>query len=783
MRQEQGEAMGVLKNYFRWLQKDAPTGQPGQFPELQTDYQTSVPGIYCIGDLTGIPLIKLAAESGFKVIQNIKKTVSFDSNNNSDSYDIIICGAGPAGVAATIEAQKQGLKILLLEAAQPFNTIKNFPAGKPIYVTPESSQFQSALPFQNGTKESLLSEYNKILNSKDLPLKSGIKVESISQIKDAFTVHTSKGNYKSQVVIVAIGSSGNARRLNVSGENLEKVYNHLIDPKDIQNKKVMVIGGGDSALETAIALAENGNKVSLSYRKESFARPKEHNKKHFDKLVQEKMITPYFSSTVQSIQDKSIVLKLKKSEIKIDNDLVYTMLGTEIPITFFKRSKIKMEGEKNISWWIQLITMLLFFSMLYFGKAGNAFQLISKDNSFTDNVVNLIKGPFGIALTWSQGSYRWYGSLNFILGWLSSLFFIPFSIATGYTLIKEKKMYFSSIWKSIKYSYLTLATLLFTYIYVSSILGKTESWVEPPTYWYSLLYCTTMLLFGIRRMYVKPTKYVRLQTSTLLFIQIFFLFLLPFHLYEPFIARNFSDSWIIKEVFPQGKWSSFGLILFWPLNINDFGTSTFWTWFPVMQTFVILPTLIYFWGKGVYCGWICSCGGMAETLGDEYRQKAPHGPTAKKWENAGQVVLLFAFIVSIINTSQDGNMPDTLWGSYKFIVDIIFAGVLGLGIYFFYSGRFWCRYLCPLAALMHIYTKFSRFRIFSNKKRCISCNLCTKSCHMGIDVMNYANKGKPLDDIECVACSSCITVCPMDVLSFGKTPKTKSIEDKSNPSV
>lgn len=769
--------MNLISHYFHWLQKDNPTGIPSRFPELRENYETSVPGIYCIGDLTGIPLIKLAAESGYQVIEMLKRDKRFTPGKSVD-YDLIICGAGPAGIAAAIEAKKEGWKVLILEAATPFNTIKNFPAGKPIYVTPADTPFESALPFHDGTKESLLEEYNAILSSENPPIKTGTSVVSILQRGAIFEVQTNKELYRTQKVLVAIGSSGNARRLGVQGEELPKVYNQLIDPKEIVQKKVMIVGGGDSALETAIALAETGNRVSLSYRKEQFSRPKEHNLQRFNQLVNERKIVPYFNSNIKNISELSLTLTVDDSEIKIDNDIIFTMIGREIPISFFKRSKIEIEGEKNITWWIQLITMLLFFSMLYFGKAGNAFRVISAENSITTNVLNFLQAPSLNTLDWSLKNGNGFGAINFLLGWISALLLIPFAGATIITIIKKRQRYFTSPWKTLKYSYLFIAAASFSYVYISSTLGVTKGWVETPTEWYSLLYCTTMLLFGIRRIVVKPTRYVRWQTTTLLFIQIFFLYLLPFHLYKPLIADTFSsESWLITELFPQGKWSSFGFVLFWPLNINDFGTSIFWTWFPIFQTFVILPTLIYFWGKGVYCGWICSCGGMAETLGDEYRHKAPHGPKAKKWENAGQVVLLFSLIATIVHQTGESFFSTSLWGTYKFIVDIIFAGVLGLGIYFYFSGRFWCRYLCPLAALMHIYTKFSQFRIFADKKRCISCNICTKVCHMGIDVMNYANKGKSMNDIECVACSSCITSCPMDVLSFGRIKK-RSVNTK-----
>ena len=106
--------------------------------------------------------------------------------------------------------------------------------------------------------------------------------------------------------------------------------------------------------------------------------------------------------------------------------------------------------------------------------------------------------------------------------------------------------------------------------------------------------------------------------------------------------------------------------------------------------------------------------------------------------------------------------------NYKWVVDLLFAGIIGYGAYFWFSGRVWCRFACPLAALMHIYARFSRFRILADKKKCISCNVCTSVCHQGIDIMNFANKGLPMEDPQCVRCSACVQSCPTGVLSFGR---------------
>src|SRR5206468_328333 len=192
---------------------------------------------------------------------------------------------------------------------------------------------------------------------------------------------------------------------------------------------------------------------------------------------------------------------------------------------------------------------------------------------------------------------------------------------------------------------------------------------------------------------------------------------------------------------------------------------------------VLIPLAIWRFGKGAYCGWICSCGALAETLGDTQRHKMPHGPGWNRLNLAGQVVLAIAFVLLGVRIAgwvmPPGNWADAIFDPvlkerYKWTVDVFLAGVIGYGLYFWYSGRVWCRFFCPLAALMHIYARFSRFAIVPEKARCISCNACTASCHQGIDVMSFANRGRPMVDPECVRCSACVEVCPTGTLQFGQ---------------
>ena len=230
-------------------------------------------------------------------------------------------------------------------------------------------------------------------------------------------------------------------------------------------------------------------------------------------------------------------------------------------------------------------------------------------------------------------------------------------------------------------------------------------------------------------------------------------------------------------------WRAYGLILAWPLNVyNIFTHDPLWWWIGIgiLQTLILIPLGIYFFGKGVYCGWICSCGALAETLGDTQRQKMPHGPLWNRMNMIGQGVLLVAVLLLAVRivgwALPDGNWADSVFDPmlktpYKWFVDVFLAGVLGYGLYFWFSGRVWCRFMCPLAALMHIYARFSRFAIVADKKKCISCNVCTSVCHQGIDVMNFANKGLPMQDPECVRCSACVQSCPTGVLQFGQVDR------------
>ena len=334
----------------------------------------------------------------------------------------------------------------------------------------------------------------------------------------------------------------------------------------------------------------------------------------------------------------------------------------------------------------------------------------------------------------------------------------------------------------------------------STAFGTLAISLEEPGFYYTLVYTLCIIVFGFLRIRRRKTPYVRWQTLCLALVQIIPLFFLPY-LFLPYLGHNgwfdtgagktFADAFFPEVSYGHGReyWRSFGFILAWPLFIwNVFTSQPMWAWLIVSftQTFIIIPLLIFFWGKGAYCGWICSCGALAETLGDTHRHKMPHGPGWNRLNMLGQLILWVVFLLLVLRViswvDSDSWAVDFYNGllsgwscfggwvglNYYFLVDIVLAGILGVSFYFWFSGRVWCRFACPLAALMHIYARFSRFRIFPEKSKCISCNLCTSVCHQGIDIMNFANKGLPMEDPECVRCSACVQQCPTGVLSFGR---------------
>lgn len=757
-----------LSRYTHWLHTRWPAGTVEKLPDAREDGTTAVPGVRIVGDLTGIPLLKFSAHTGARAVQTIVRETDFtpSRDESDDVLDLAIVGAGVSGIAAALEAKKAGLFCKVFEATQPFSTIVNFPKGKPIYTYPTDMEPAGALKVSATVKEDLLAELEAQREAAGVEV-TRAHVTHLERKGGEVRLHHGPNRpvTRARRVIVAIGRTGNYRKLGVPGEPLDKVYNRLYDPKEYAGKQALVVGGGDSALETAIALASCGAQVTLSYRKKEFSRPKPDNLTKIRRLqsdpaaevaverpVSERVNTAAGSqirgdaapgslqllmgSQVRRIEPESVTLETADgTEQTLPNDVVFAMIGREAPLEFFRRSGIAIRGEWRTRTWVGFLLFFAFCVFLYHWK---------KDKGLP------------------------------ISAWFKEHGWFPFRVPA----------WFDAMGGSLAVRADTPGNLL-------HVLRET---MGNPGFYYTLAYSVVIVVFGIRRIRRRKTPYVTAQTLVLIAVQCVPLFLLP-QILLPWAGQNgwFDGGplgWVADQLFPQvsygfGReyWRAYGLILAWPLFIYNFFTDQpLWGWLVIggLQTFVVIPALVYYWGKGAYCGWICSCGALAETLGDTQRHKMPHGPIWNRVNMVGQVILAIA-LVMLATRILGWIWPGSFWAdffkgmlsglpfvNYEWLVDLMLAGTVGLACYFWFSGRVWCRFACPLAALMHVYARFSRFRIFADKAKCISCNVCTSVCHQGIDIMNFANKGLPMQDPQCVRCSACVQQCPTGVLSFGR---------------
>ena len=550
-----------IQTYTKWLHGRWPAGVVEKLPQVDEQYRSNIPGLYIVGDLTGIPLLKFSANSGALAVQQIvDEGITARESDTQGVLDVAIVGAGVSGMAAALAAREAGLSFTMFEATESFSTVVNFPRGKPIYLYPKDMTPAGELQLTADVKEPLVEEL--IRQTLDAGIEPHMaRIERVRREGDGlFHLDVAgEGVTKARRVIVGIGRSGNFRKLGVPGEELDHVYNRLHDPKDYAGKHVLVVGGGDSALEAAIAVALAGGEVTISYRKPEFARPKPGNVEKLEALSADPMAdvaidTPtservttssgafleearqagsirlMMGSQVERIEAGTVVMKDKSGEsIQLANDAVFTMIGREAPLEFFRRSGVRIRGEMSSQQWLGLGLFTALCTFIYNWKAGGQLtKLFESSQWFPFNIPALLRaGGEGLAMMAADPS----------------------------TLI---------------------GTLTIN-------LGK-------PGFYYSLLYSLLVCVFGYRRIQRRRTPYVRAQTLSLAAVQVVPLFLLPYILL-PYLGYNgLFDAGFGKAVadalFPavdygHGReyWRAFGLVLAWPLFIwNVFTWQPLWWW-------------------------------------------------------------------------------------------------------------------------------------------------------------------------------------------------------------
>jgi thioredoxin reductase (NADPH) len=312
-----------------------------ELPHVNRNFETNVPGIYIAGELGGMGLIKNAVEQGRQAVENIARSLS---KNHQAAYDLVIIGAGPAGISACLTAKKQGLRFILLEQDTLGGTVFTFPRQKIVMTSPMDLPLFGKVKLYQTRKADLLDLWQTVLKKNNLTIHENSKVDSVVPENGIFKVSTINGDqYTGAMVLLAIGRRGTPRKLNIPGEQKEKVAYRLLEPEDVSDKHVIVVGGGDSAVESALLLADR-NHVVLSYRNEVFNRIKPLNNAALNKAMAEGKVEVRLSSNLVSIEDDSVLLSMGSDEVplRLKNDLVYIFAGGELPTQFLEKAGIKI---------------------------------------------------------------------------------------------------------------------------------------------------------------------------------------------------------------------------------------------------------------------------------------------------------------------------------------------------------------------------------------------------------------------------------------------------------
>lgn len=308
-------------------------------PHVSQNFESNVQGIYIAGELGGMGLIRNAVEQGSQAVRNI---IECKRRGKEEFLDLIVVGAGPAGISATLEAKKNNLRVKTFEQDSLGGTVYTFPRSKIVMTAPMDLPLYGKIKLYETSKTKLLDLWESVIEKHQIEISCNLKVTRIAFKGEGFEVETSDGKtYHTMNVLLAIGRRGTPRKLGVKGEIQEKVAYRLIEPEEINGKYVLVVGGGDSAVESAMLLAEQ-NTVTLSYRSASFSRIKATNLTKLNEYIEADKIKVLYQSNVTEIKTETVELVQNNENLSIENDLVYIFAGGELPTQFLEKVGIKI---------------------------------------------------------------------------------------------------------------------------------------------------------------------------------------------------------------------------------------------------------------------------------------------------------------------------------------------------------------------------------------------------------------------------------------------------------
>ncbi len=708
-----------------------------QLPQIDDHHQSNVRGIYVVGDLADAPIIKVALRQGYDVARHVAETLG-SRGDAPEVLDVLIVGGGPAGIGAALACEDQGLRYAVLEREAPFATIQNFPKAKLIFSEPHEVDTPGGFWFEDATTEDLVARWSEALDQHGLRIQQPEEVLGADRRGGVFEVRTQVGDaglsqqvigsadaaaganntYRARRIILAAGKRGQVRRLGIDGEDLPHVHHALKDATPWAEKRVLVVGGGDSAVEAACDLADAGAQVIVSYRGDSFYRAKLRNRSRIDALTSAGRLEVLLGSKPLRFDEDSTSLQLSDGQTRdVPTEGAFIFVGTRLPLAFLRRLGVKMKGDLDAlraAWIVSFAALTYLFYVL----------------------------KSGVRCAGGEGADCAGGS------WVAKKAFFPFG--------PEHPL----AW---------LPDLLHVDLGFRVVDGS---------FWGTTAYAVIIAVFGVRAMRRYPLPEQQRRYRSLIAFQWIFLFGVP-ELLAPLIIDRGWRLYGLSVPWPLNIWALIDSP-HWlgGATTENTVTALLWIGLGAVTSFVLVP--LYVRRNGVrFCSYLCGCGGLAETLGDLWRHLAPRGRHAKQAEWFGRVVLVLAVPVTllILNDAWAFFASDALYSTkafaehwYGLMVDFWLASVVGVALYPYLGNRVWCRFFCPLRAYMEELAKRLTRIVIKADSRCIGCGECTRYCQMGIEVQRFAQNQELMSNHNsaCIQCGICIQVCPMNVLEVGE---------------
>ncbi|MCK5619986.1 MAG: NAD(P)-binding domain-containing protein, partial [Candidatus Krumholzibacteria bacterium] len=655
-------------------------------PAVDEHGQSTVPGVYLVGEVAGTPLIKLGLNSGHELVEHLAPEILEERKTKQDDVlDLLIVGAGAAGLGAAARAKELGLEAVTVDANHVAETIYTMTKGKLLLAEPTAVANRSSMWFEECTKEELLKKWHEQIPQLGLDVREFEKVTDIQRQAGYLKIETQKAEYRARRVILAVGKAGNPRKAGVKGEveHAERIAHRLLDPDDFQNRNILIYGGGDVALEAALHLCDT-NKVALATIDKEFTFPKKRNVDALKAKEDQGKVTVHMDSHLVEVGERDVTIAEGGRDgprQSIANDFVFEMIGAELPTPFFKKIGIKLENAWDVRRWLYLAAAFLFVYSFYALKSYG-------------------KGVSGWPYSHLVPPDTYDAALQAIFRWA----FLPFG------------------W-------------LFTDRAFADIMSDHG---YQQGYLYSFLYTIVMVTFGYQAMMrwrgvARDKRYQTYRYLTLLAFQVTFFLIVNVVAVQALSVKYAWRAWGLYQPYPL-----FFNTFFWWYDGDPKWIMTFFVGAGLVGTLVAIPIASRKHGKR-FCTWVCGCGGLAETLGDRWRHLSAKGKRSRSWEFQGAVVLAASIVIALVVIGvyeTDGN--NGWWRAYSYIVDFWLVAVIPIAMYPFFGGKVWCRYWCPLAAYNGILAKwYGKLKIVSDEK-CISCTQCSKYCQVGVDVMAFA---------------------------------------------